>query len=84
MEVVLHHHLDRHLIEVSGRLRAPSHLLPGKKKKHLLPIGLEAGWAPAPLWTLRRREKSLDPDGNRSPVIEPVAYSLYRLSYPGY
>jgi hypothetical protein len=38
------------------------------------------GWAPATVWTLWRREKSLDPAGNRNPGRPARSLSLYRLS----
>jgi hypothetical protein len=31
--------------------------------------------APEPVWTLWRREKSLDPAGNRTPAVQPVIIS---------
>jgi len=42
-------------------------------------IGQEAGWAPEPVWARRRRGKRsiIAPAGNWTPVLLPVAYSLY-------
>jgi hypothetical protein len=43
-------------MEVSGHLHALADLLPWKE----LPVPIEeTGWAPQPVWTLWRREKSL-------------------------
>jgi hypothetical protein len=56
-------------MEVSGQLYVPAALPP--KKEHLLSIGQEAGWAPEPVWTLWRRDKSLAPAGNRTPAVLP-------------
>jgi hypothetical protein len=43
-------------MEVSGQLHAPAALLPMNQLS--VPIGYEAEWAPEPVWTLWRREKS--------------------------
>jgi hypothetical protein len=51
-------------MEVSGQFHARAALPP-------VPIGQDAGWAPEPVWTLWRREKSLAPAGNRA--VYPVA-----------
>jgi hypothetical protein len=38
-------------MEVIGQLHAPAALPPGKKPP--VPVGLEAGWAPEPVWTVQ-------------------------------
>jgi hypothetical protein len=43
---------SRHYLEVSGQLHAPAALPPGKEPP--VPIGLETGWAPEPVWTTWR------------------------------
>ena len=43
-----------------------------------VPIVQETGWAPEPVWT----GGNLVPTGIRSRTVQPVAQSLYRLSYP--
>jgi hypothetical protein len=48
---------------------------PGKDP---VPIVQEAGWAPGPVWT--GAEISPQP-GFNSRTVQPVAQSLYRLSY---
>ena len=58
---------------VSSTLRP--HFTPGKD---LVPILQEAGWAPGPVWT---GAENLVPTGIRSRTVNPVAQSLYRLSY---
>ena len=44
-----------------------------------VPIILEAGWAPGPVWT---GAEDLAPTGIRSPDRPARSESLYRLSYP--
>jgi hypothetical protein len=66
-------------VEVSSKLHAPDALLPGNQPS--VPIGQDAWWAPGPVWTLWRGEKSLDPVGNQSPIprpssIQPVAVQI--------
>jgi hypothetical protein len=65
-------------MEVSGQLQSPAAVLPGKA--HPVPIIEEAGWAPAPVFTLWRREKFLPLAGNRISAVQPVTISteLYR------
>jgi hypothetical protein len=58
---------------VSGQHHAPAALLPPGKGPPV-PIVLEAGWAPEPVWTQRIEEKSFacresNPD---RPVVQPV------------
>jgi len=47
----------------------------GEGKEPPVPFGQEAGRAPEAVWTLWRREKF-------RPVVQAVALSLHRLSYP--
>jgi hypothetical protein len=58
----------------------PRPLYPGKLSP--LPTGYEDGWAPEPVWTLWRREKSLVPGGNWTPAGQSRIPSLDRVSYP--
>jgi hypothetical protein len=37
-----------------------------------VPIVQEAGWAPEPVWTQRREEKSSASVGDRTPVVQSV------------
>jgi hypothetical protein len=42
-------------------------------KEPLIPVWLEAGWAPEPVWTRRpKRNPFFAPTGNRTPVVQPV------------
>jgi hypothetical protein len=41
-------------------------------KELLLPIGLDAGWAPQLVWMWQLREKSFVTIGNEAPVINLV------------
>ena len=50
------------------------HFTPGKDPVSILQ---EAGWAPGPVWTGGKSR----PTGIRSRTVQPVAQSLYRLSY---
>jgi len=52
-------------VEVSGQLHAPDASLPGKRSP--LATEREAGWAPEPVWTLRRKEKCLARTGICTP-----------------
>jgi hypothetical protein len=60
-------------MEVIGQLHAQAALLPGKEPP--VPMGLEAGWTPEPVWTTWRGEKSCPyRDSNTDPsAVEPVA-----------
>jgi hypothetical protein len=49
----------------SSQFHGPAALTP-EKELPPLPVGLEAGWAPEPVWMLWNTEKSLDLQG-----IEP-------------
>ena len=53
-------------------------LPPGKEP---VPILQEFGWAPGPVWT---GAENLALTGIRSRTVQPVAQSLYRLSYPAH
>ena len=55
--------------------RPGCNLPPGKDP---VPNVQEAGWAPGPVWT---RAENLVPTGIRSRTVQPIAQSLYRLSY---
>jgi hypothetical protein len=37
-----------------------------------MPIGLEVGWASEPVWTQELEEKSSAPNGDRTPIVQPV------------
>jgi len=47
-------------------------------RKDPVPILQETGWATGPVWT---GAENLVPTGIRSQTAQPVAQSLYRLSY---
>jgi hypothetical protein len=68
-------------MDVSGQLHAPAALPPGKV--HPPPIGQEAGWAPEPVWTLWRREKSYTCQ-EWNPAFQPVAhrYFFFTMTLP--
>jgi hypothetical protein len=44
-------------MEVSGQLRAPTILFPTEERPK--PLGQEAGMSPQPIWTFRRKSKSI-------------------------
>ena len=54
------------------------HFTPGEDP---IPIVEEAGWAPGPAWTGRKSRPHWDYDPR---TVQPVAQSLYRLSYPAH
>ena len=49
--------------------------------KDPIPIVLEAGWSPEPVWT---GAEKLSPTGTRSPDLPARSQSLYRLCYSGH
>jgi hypothetical protein len=55
---------------VSGQLHSLAALPPENDPP--VPIRLEAGWAPEPVWTRCRREKFPAPAGTRTPVFQLV------------
>jgi hypothetical protein len=59
----------------------PGRFTPGKRAP--LPIGLEAGWNPEPVWTTWRQFLTL-PGLELQDLGRPArSQSLYRLRYPG-
>jgi hypothetical protein len=72
----------RHSLEVNGQLHA-SAALPLVKEPPL-PIGLEAGWTPEPVWTTWRRENSWPYRDSNFSVAQPVAsrYTDYAIPAP--
>jgi hypothetical protein len=62
-----------------GSASRPGRLLPPGKDP--VPIVLEAGWAPEPVWT---GAENLAPTGIRFPDRPARSQSLYRLSYPAH
>jgi hypothetical protein len=60
-------------MELSGQLHASAALL--QAKEFPLPIGQEAGWAPEPVWTMWRKEKSCPYRDSKSDTsaVQPVA-----------
>jgi hypothetical protein len=65
---------------VSGQLHAQATLSPEKQPP--VPMGYEAGWAPEPVWTTWRREKSCpyrysksDPSAVQQPIAIPTELS---------
>jgi hypothetical protein len=68
-------------MEVSSQLHAPAALPPGKEP--LVPFGQRLG-GPQSRFGCGGEEKNCQPlPGLESPIVQPVAQSLYRLSYPG-
>jgi hypothetical protein len=69
---------------VNGQLHAPAALSPGEDPP--VPIGQEAGLAPEPFWTLWRREKFLDPAGERTSAFQPVdrRYTNWAIPAPSF
>jgi hypothetical protein len=53
-------------MEVSGQLHTPAALPP-------VPIGQEYRWASESIWTRWREEKLPDTNGDRTPVVQPLA-----------
>jgi hypothetical protein len=64
---------------VSGQQHTPAALYP--RGKTPVPILQEAEWAPGPVWT---GAENLVHTGIRSWTVQPLAQSLYRLSYPAH
>ena len=62
---------------VGGQRHAPAAFAPGKDP---VPIVLEAGWAPQPVWI---GAENLALTGIQSPDLPAFSESLYQLSYPG-
>lgn len=63
-------------MEVRDELHASAALLPAKS----LPVAQKTGWSPQQVWTVLRRQKSLDPAGwvlSRSSSRCPFHYTQY-------
>jgi hypothetical protein len=73
VEVYLHNYWPRYYVEVVSFMPRPR--WPRRKKPPQVPIEQEAEWAPEPVCTLWRREKSLAPDGTWTPTAKPVGIS---------
>jgi hypothetical protein len=58
-------------MEVSSQFHTPVTLFTEKN-----PIGQEAGWNPEPVWTLWRREISLAPAENQTPIRRSSVYNM--------
>jgi hypothetical protein len=73
---------SQHYLEMSGQFHAPAALSPEKERP--VPIGLEVGWTPEPVWTTWRRENAWPyRDSNSDPsFVQPVAsrYTDYSLT----
>jgi hypothetical protein len=81
--VQLHAFLTSALDDVRRRLHVPVTLPPGKTS--LLYVGYETLLAPDSAWTMWK-EESFVPAGKRthdSLVVQPLACSIYRLTYLG-
>lgn len=67
---------------MNGELYVPGPIL--LQKGRPFATRQETEWATDLGWTLWRRENVLAPTGNgdNSSVFQPIAYSLYQLSYP--
>jgi hypothetical protein len=69
-------------MDVIGQLHAPAALPPRKETPNTMDRRLrepEGGsWCGG-----EEKENFFAPAGNRTPVVQPVAYSLYWLNYPG-
>jgi hypothetical protein len=69
-------------MEATGQLHV---LALAPRKEPAVPTEQEIWWALEPVWMLWRGESLLDLQEieDRFSVVQPVAQSLYRLSYPG-
>ena len=63
---------------MKGQRQAPATIYPGKDP---VSVVQEARWVPGPIWT---GAENLALTGIRPWAVQPVARSLYRLSYPAH
>jgi hypothetical protein len=49
-----------------------------------LPTGNEAEWVPEQVWTWSKKSPLIAPAKKWTPLVEPITWSLYRVTYPGY
>jgi hypothetical protein len=68
------HSLLNSTLDLSGKLHAPAAL---PQENNAVPIEQAAGWAPAPVWSSRRRGKSLFLAGIR--ILDASAHNLVTI-----
>jgi hypothetical protein len=67
-------------MEVSGQLHIPASLPPGKESP--VRIEQESGCAPRAVLDEVEEKNTPAPTGKRTPVVQSVTYSLYRMTFP--
>jgi hypothetical protein len=62
-------------MEMNDQLHAPGRFTLGEEQP--IPIGQEASWAPEPVWTLWRRQKSVTPTGNKTELLHRLSMGIF-------